>query len=298
MTEHTIRNCGVLALVLALVPGAIVARGGQNQNASCKPAAMVRVPGALELSGLAVSRTTEGRLWAHNDSGQPVLFALNADGAVAARVSLTGAKLEDWEAVSVGPCPGGSCIYAADIGDNEARRKRIAIYRFREPTGSEQRAAVQDVFYATYPDGAHDAETLLVTPDGDIYIVTKGETGPIALYRFPPNPRVGTTHTLERVGKPLSSGKIQSYDRITDGTVSANGQWVVLRTSRRLTFYRAAGFLAGDWSAERTIDLKAIGEPQGEAVATGSKGIVYVGGEGGGKSQPGTFVRLTCTGVL
>ena len=298
MTEQTIRRCGVLALVLAQAVGVLVARDAQNQSATCKPGAMMKVPGVAELSGLAVSRTAEGRLWAHNDSGEPVLFALGADGAVTGRVRLTGAKLEDWEAVSVGPCPGGSCVYAADIGDNEANRKRVAIYRFREPTGSEDAVTVKEVFYATYPDGAHDAEALLVTSDGNIYIVTKGETGPIALYRFPPNPRVGTTHTLERVGKPLGGGKIQNNDRITDGTVSANGQWVVLRTSQRLTFHRAASFLAGNWAADRTVDLKAIGEVQGEAVAIGSKGVVYVGGEGGGKSQPGTFVGLACTGVL
>jgi signal transduction histidine kinase len=37
---------------------------------------------------------------------------------------------------------------------------------------------------------------LLVAPDGRLYIVTKGETGPVALYRLPSN-RGGTTVRLE-----------------------------------------------------------------------------------------------------
>ena len=91
---------------------------------------------------------------------------------------MTGVKVEDWEAVAVGPCPGGSCVYIADIGDNEARRKRITVHRVAEPV-SENTVAVADSFHATYPDGAHDAETLLVTPDGQLFIVTKGEMGAV-----------------------------------------------------------------------------------------------------------------------
>ena len=119
-----------------------------------------------------------------DDSGQPVLFALDTRGSVSGRVRLSGVALEDWEAVVVGPCPGGSCVYVADIGDNAASRKRIAIYRFPEPEGFEASVAVTDVFHATYPDGGHDAEALLVTPDGGLFIVTKGDSGAVALYRF------------------------------------------------------------------------------------------------------------------
>ena len=59
-------------------------------------------------------------------------------------------KVDDWEAVAVGACPGGSCIYIADIGDNEAERKRITIHRVPEPS-NEDSVAVKDTFHATYP---------------------------------------------------------------------------------------------------------------------------------------------------
>jgi hypothetical protein len=42
------------------------------------------------------------------------------------------------------------------------------------------------------------------------------------------------------------------------------------------------------------MDLKPLKEPQGEGVAFGPSNIVYVAGEGGGKSQPGTLAALSC----
>jgi hypothetical protein len=248
-----------------------------------------------EASGLAASRRVTGRLWAHNDSGQPILFALDTRGSVTGRLRLSGAAVEDWEAMAVGPCPAGSCLYVADIGDNDAERKRITIYRVEEPSGSEQSIAVKDVFHATYPDGAHDAETFLVTPNGDLFIVTKGDTGTVGLYRFPRELRVGATHQLERVGKPRGSGKPPENERITDGAVSADGQWVVLRTGHNLAFHRTRELIAGDWQQARSVDLKGVGEAQGEGVAIGAGGTVYLAGEGGGKSRPGTFARLKCS---
>ena len=110
--------------------------------------------------------------------------------------------------MAVGPCPAGSCLYVG--GHRRQRRRRASASRSiacRNRRGAEQSVAVKDVFHATYPDGAHDAETLLVTPDGGLFIVTKGDTGPVALYRFPRELRPGATHQLERVGKPRAAGQ-------------------------------------------------------------------------------------------
>lgn len=282
----------MLAIAVSVVAPAAAS---QKSGAPCAPSGpAVSLPGLSEASGLAASRAVPGRLWTHNDSGQPIVFALDARGTITARIHLTGATVEDWEAIAVGPCPAGSCLYVGDIGDNSAARKRVTIYRAPEPKGSDASIAVTDIFHATYPDGAHDAETLLVTPAGEIYIVTKGETGAVALYRFPKDLRAGATHTLEQIGSPLNGGKTARTDRVTDGAVSADGAWVVLRTGQRLTFYKSDELLKGSWRAERTVDLRSIGEAQGEGVAVAADRSVYLAGEGGGKSRPGSFVHLTC----
>jgi hypothetical protein len=237
---------------------------------------VVRIPELPEASGIAISHRTPGRLWAHNDSGN-VLVALDTRGTVTGRVTVSGMTVQDWEAVAVGACPTGSCIYLADIGDNVAKRKRITIYRVREPA-TEDSVAITDMFHATYPDGAHDAETLLVLPDGALFIVTKGETGAIGLYRFPRELRPGATHPLELVGRPRASGKLSQTSRITDGAVSPDGTWVVLR----------------HWTDAGRVDLTPLGEAQGEGIAMAADGTVYVTGEGGRKAQPGTFATYRC----
>ena len=99
---------------------------------------------------------------------------------------------------------------------------------------------------------------------------------------------------LERVAE-LRREPSAKNDRITDGSVSQDGQWVVLRTSQALTFYRSAEFFAGEWRVAGQHTLEGLGEPQGEGVAFGSDNAVYLAGEGGGKKQPGTFARLSCT---
>ena len=275
--------------------GAPAAGSAQQTAQQCKPASsLARITELPEASGLAASRTTPGRFWSHNDSGEPALIGLDGNGRVAARLALSGVRVEDWEAIAVGPCPGGSCIYVADIGDNEARRKQITIYRIAEPASTSASVAEAEAFPATYPDGAHDAETLLVAGDGRLYVVTKGDTGPVALYRFPAALRGGTAMRLERVGQPRDQGAPPQDDRITDGAVSPDGQWVVLRSVRALTFYRAADLLAGNWRASGKVSLSTLGEPQGEGITFGSDTAVAVAGEGGGKHQPGTFARLNC----
>ena len=266
----------------------------QSRAAACHPAGSITpLPGLSEASGLAASRRVAGRLWSHNDSGEPVLFALDAHGKIAGRVQVSGAKIQDWEAIAVGPCGSGSCLYVGDIGDNEAERDRITIYRVPEPEGASGPAKVDGVFHATYPDGRHDAETLLVGGDGRLYIVTKGETGPVALYRFPEPLQSGTSMRLERVGAS-ASGERTGASRITDGTVSPDGQWVVLRTRTGLSYYRASELFAGQWRAVSRVELTGLKEPQGEGVALGPDNTVFLAGEGGGKSQPGTFARFTC----
>ena len=111
------------------VPSRYVAAGHRLRSTRDR----VCVADLPEGSGVAVSRRTLGRLWAHNDSREPVLVALDPMGAVVGRVRVSGATLEDWETVAIGPCPAGTCIYIGEIGDNEAKRANIQIYRVPEP---------------------------------------------------------------------------------------------------------------------------------------------------------------------
>ena len=87
---------------------------------------------------------------------------LAQDGNEVARVRFEGGEMWDWEDLSVGDCPSGSCIYIADTGDNQEVRPQVRLLRIPEP-GSLQgplaeavrRAAVVHVAdLAALPAGA------------------------------------------------------------------------------------------------------------------------------------------------
>jgi hypothetical protein len=259
---------------------------------------VVRLPDLPEGSGIAASRRTPGVFWAHNDSGKPLIFALNDQGSVAGRVSVAGADVDDWEDVAVGPCPQGSCIYIGDIGDNSGKRDRITVYRAPEPSPQDASTRPVEVFHATYPDGAHDAEALFLTADSDLFIITKGDPGPIALYRFPRPLRPAAIVRLERVGVPATGAteaKVAGRDRPTSADVSHDGQWVAVRTTHVVVFYRTTDLISGRWREAFRADVSSLKEPRGEGITFAADGTVYLLGEGGGFSRPGTFARLECT---
>jgi hypothetical protein len=285
------RTTGMIAAcALACCASPAFADAGSQSAAACKsssePASLTDLP---EASGLA--RSSSGLLWSLNDSGAPVIFAIDASGKPAGRLTIDGARVEDWEAIAAGSCSSGTCLYIADIGDNDAKRKSITVYRIAEPA-KPAGSVKAEAFHASYPDGAHDAEALLVAPDGALFIVTKGETGPIAVYTFPQQLSKEPMR-LERVGKEIAA-KSGPTERVTDGAISADGRVVMLRTRNTLTFYRGPEFLRGDLQVISTSNLTALGEPQGEGVAFGAGDVVYVASEGGGKKAPGRLGVLSC----
>ena len=118
--------------------------------------------------------------------------------------------------------------------------------------------------------------------------------GSITLLVLPPEAKPGGTVTLQSIGRPRESGKPEAEARITDGDVSPNGAWVALRSKTAIFFHRTADLMAGNWTPAGRVSLKALGEPQGEGLAFGDDTTLYLVGEGGGKSRPGTFGRVTC----
>ena len=304
-----------MLIVGILLPSPVV----EAQGASCQVAKRsLPLAGIAEASGVAASRRTAGLLWSHNDSGEPMLFAVSADGGVKGSIRVTGAQGGDWEAVAVGRCPQGSCVYIGDIGDNGGKRKDVTIYRVPEPAAAAKETATAESMRATYPDGPQDAEAMFVLPGGAVYIVTKGESGPVALYRLPQF-RSGASAQLARVatvldanadegkggrkgkgkngkGKKSDNGNsgVPNSQKVTDAGASPDGRWIALRTHDAITFFAASELTAGKVREAFRYDVSGLGEAQGEGVALGANGVVWLTSEGGGKAKPGTLARLSC----
>jgi len=252
------------------------------------PSARGLVPEALtELSGIAESRTQPGIFYAHNDSGDsPRIFVLDTTGSEVGQLCLAGASNVDWEDIEMGPCPGGSCIYVGDIGDNHRERASYDIYRVPEPPvvpwPSPGGASVGFEHYPfVYPDGPHNAEALLVHPmTGRVYVITKdGDPSPIYEVALPAPPPPGTSAsavTATRVGT-VSIGKPGAL--VTGGDVSPCGNALLVRTGQALYEFRSpdgASAPVESLIANAAQKVPVADEVQGEAVSYAADGRGYV----------------------
>lgn len=245
-----------------------------------------------ESSGVAVSRRHAGLFWTHNDSGDPLLYVVDAQGRTAGRVRVSGASVEDWEDIALAPCPrGGDCLYVADIGDNDAERASVTVYRVAEPAPGSPETVPAASIRLRYPDGAHDAEAMFVL-NGAIHVVTKGESGPITLYRAPAT--AAAEATLERI-RTLSPDRVAKPERITGADASADGRWVVLRTVDEAMIFPAAALVGSGTATPLRVDLGGLDEKQGEGIGFTPDGSLVLTSEGGKKKQPATVARLSCT---
>lgn len=197
-----------------------------------------------ESSGLAVSRRNPGVLWTHNDSGDTArLFATDRAGRALGIYEVPGAVNVDWEDMATGPGDGeNATLYIGDIGDNNSVRNDTAVYRIFEPavdihrTGVHEHTMRAERFPYVYPDGKHDAEVLLVHPKtGEIYIISKTDTGQSGVYQFPQPLTRDRTVTLKRIATLTFTNPLRFRGRnvgklATGGAFSADGLYVAVRT--------------------------------------------------------------------
>jgi hypothetical protein len=232
-----------------------------------------------ESSGLVASQMNPGVVWTHNDSGPPLVYAFDLGGRSRGVWEVAGARLDDWEDMARGPGPGGnSYLYVADIGDNRLARREVVVYRFPEPAAGEAtarsdrkrplRTEPAEAIRLRYPDGPHDAETLLVHPrTGDLYILTKIALRPAGVYKLAAPPGAAGTSTLERIGEflpPTLAGGL-----VTGGDIAPDGRSLVLCDYANGYELRAPGDGAAFDAVWRQGPTKfSLGERgQGEAVA-------------------------------
>jgi hypothetical protein len=196
-----------------------------------------------ESSGLAASRRTPGVFWTHNDSGGTAeLFATDKKGRALATFSVSGAAAVDWEDMAAGGAGEEARLYVGDIGDNGLNRDDTCVYRLYEPevdatlTGQTGKTMLAERFPFKYPDGHHDAETLMVHPTTEeLFIVTKEETGVSGVYKFPAPLTRNRTVTLEKVGSvrftnPLRLRGHNVGKLSTAGDIAPDGRRIVIRT--------------------------------------------------------------------
>jgi len=237
-----------------------------------------------EVSGIAASRSLDGVLWVHEDSGAgPLIWGLDDEGSLLGTVVVGGAEAVDWEDIALGPGPsGGDWIYVADTGDNAAIRPAVALYRFPEPDPSAGSVTAQAI-RVTYPAGPADVEALLVDPEtGDAFLIAKRLLDAPEVYRVPAAAWDGGQTVAERAGDlglgltALIGGPVTAADASPDGDLLAVRTYGAVWVWRRGPGTEVAAALA-----EAPCPAPAPPEIQGEALALDEDGYLTVA-EGAG----------------
>jgi len=233
-------------------------------------------PGLIETSGVALSRSQPGVLWAHNDSGSPAeMWALDSSGGLLGVVEVEAENI-DWEDVAIGPGPDGTdWIYVADTGNLDRERSRVALYRFPEPPAADGSTLVEEL-RIRYPGGPEDVEALVVDPEsGNSYLLTKSPRGVSTVYELAAD-AWGSEEAVSAF--PVGEVDLGLLSLLTAADISPDGTVIALRTyDAVLLFPRSAGQSLVDALEGDRCFAPSGDETQGEAIALDADGYVTVG---------------------
>ncbi len=267
---------GTAALVL--VPGvpAVAEEGTGAPVAAPQPRCQVTDARLAELSGLVA---VGDRLLAINDGGDQV--AVHVLDAACQVVDVQTAAVDPFDPEDLAVGPDGT-LWVADVGDNAAARPTVALVALR-PDGTTS------LYRLTYPDGPHDAEALLLAPDGTPYVVTKEVLGASSVYR-PAAPLVdGGTVEMGKVagidvtltGTPGGPVGRAGQLMITGGAVSPDGTRLAVRTYTDAYVWPLSGADVVGALATEPVRIALPESPQGEAISfTADSAALLVAGEG------------------
>jgi hypothetical protein len=243
------------------------AQAGAGATTQCQ----ITDPRLAELSGLVA---VPDRFLAINDGGERVEIFVLDPACQVVDVHTAAVDPFDPEDLAVGV---DGTVWVADTGDNAASRATVALVAMR-PDGTT------NLYRLTYPDGAHDAEALLLAPDGTPYVVTKEVLGASSVYR-PVAPLVdGGTVAMGKVatvnftltGTPGGPVGRAGQLLVTGGAVSADGLHLALRTyTDAYVWSLAASDVAGAF-ATQPVRAALPDSPQGEAISFTQDGLSLV----------------------
>ena len=221
-------------------------------------------PAITESSSLVVSTVDPSLAYTTNDSGDgPVVYIVDtATGSLVGRMTLEGVTAVDIEGLAGGQ---DGTLIVADIGDNDAARKTVTVYRVPQPVAGETVVAAEAVVL-TYADGPRDAESVLYDATSErVYVVSKELVG-ASVYVSPPDVFAQARAPLQPVadGPPVA----------TDATLLPGGDFAVVRMYASAAVYRFPSF-------EHVADFGLPDMKLGESIAAPPDGgKVWVGTEG------------------
>ena len=202
------------------------------------------------LTGLAFDRQSS-RLFAVSESDGTNILVTDSKGEKAGTVSFT-ASTESVQGLALH----SDALYVGDIGDPNATRKKVTVYRLPTAVGNQPYQA----YDFSYPDGSHDAKALLVSGKGRIYIITGGDQP--GIYYAETEPSRSATNKLTRAADAPAG--------VTDAVFLADGVTMAIRTATGVQVMDARS-----WEARATVTYE--GAPDGESLTAFADDKILVG---------------------
>jgi len=246
---RAISACALLLALLGPVPTAAASDTG--------PLFRFHDPRISESSGLVDLGST---MVTTNDSGHPSQLYVVGTGGQTVGVTDFQAPVDDVEALAPA---GGSSVWVGDIGDNQASRKFVTVYRVS--LGAGNRTVSAPAYRLVYPKRhAHDAESLFADRQGRLYVVTKTFFGG-TVYRAPLRLSRSRDNRLQPIGG------VREF--ATDAAMMRDGRHLLVRG------YDSAGVYAFP-SLHRVGDFMLPAQRQGEGISVGPGNRIRLSSEG------------------
>lgn len=236
-------------------------------------------PEIQESSGVAASRTLDGVLWTHNDSGDaPRVFAVDREGRTRATFRLEGAEAFDWEDMCAFSRGGKGWLLVGDTGDNDAIRAEVVLYLVEEPKSLPPEGAssaslpVRARIAVTYEDGPRDCESVAVDETtGQVLLVSKHrrrQKPVVYALDLPPEDHEGPARAVAR-----RVAEIDVPPLVTALDVSCDGRLAVALTYvDAYVFARAEGESWAEAFGRAPLRVSMPRRAQGESICFGRDG--------------------------
>ena len=255
---------------------------------------VLTAPKLIEASGVVRSTRQPNVFWSQNDSGNDErIFAYDSTGAALGMLRIAGARNRDWEAIALGPCPDGTCLFIGDVGDNNARRSDVTIWRIPEPVPADTLSPRAVPLRFGYAEGPRDVEAMWIAPDSAVLLLTKrpirargGRDRWSLIYRLPPaawrSDARATATLVDSV--PLVPTASNPTNWITDASLSsadAKGvRHLAVRTYAAVYIFDADGVSGRPTALRHQCNLRALHEQYGEGVTWLADGRLLFVAEG------------------
>lgn len=207
-----------------------------------------------EASGM----TSDGKnLYFINDTeGDGAVYVYSSEGELV-RKSISWAP-RNLEAISRGKCGSKTCLFLADIGDNDRDRESVSVLAVEEGTFQKTQE-----WKFRYEDGAQNVEAFFVSNEGEFFFLSKSEKkkskGEAKLYRM---------KIQESGGMAEKIGSTNFEAPVTDMAVSPDGKKIAVLTTTGASEFSYDSFVQGDFAKAKVLPVQNLAKQESIAYLT------------------------------